>query len=303
MAAINVDDWIPEEYTGPVVTKINTTSAVEGIIRREPMGTDTKRIPRDAGAGINAISKSGSYTEDANGGDDVVITARKVGRVFRLADEDLNDANLVNIIATKQRAWARTYAVYIDNATLAVTAAESMPTIPFTSLYRSLSTNNSDTGYTANANIIAGAATYDNLSGLLGLVETGDYFSEQDMVVIAHPGLKETLREIKDSSARPIFVESAVAGGPDRIFGYELRWSLGARTSPTATDSPAGNPLVIFGNREYAVLGIRSGPESAVAGADSGPAFLTDEALMKMRARRGWATLHEKAWAILERTS
>lgn len=302
MAAINVDDWIPEEYTGAVITRVNQLSAVEALARREPMATDTKHVPRDAGSGVNAVSKSGSYTEDANGGDDVLLTARKIGRVYRIADEDVKDSNLVNVIATKQRAWATSYAKYIDNATLAVTGAESMPTIPFTSLYRSIRSNNSDTGYTADANIVRGAATYANLSATLGLVETGDYWADGDMICIAHPAFRETLRGILDSQNRPIFVEG-LAGTPDTIFGHTVRWSLGAKTHPTATDTPTGNPIVVFGNREYMILGIRSGPESAIAGADSGAAFLTDEALVKMRARRGYATGHEKAFAIFEKTS
>jgi hypothetical protein len=57
---------------------------------------------------------------------------------------------------------------------------------------------------------------------------------------------------------------------------------------------------MIVVNREFLAIGKRSGPESRVAGPDTGAAFLTDEALLKMRARRAFALTHEKAAAVLE---
>lgn len=298
------EDWIPEEWSGPVITRVNQMSAVESMARRVPMGTDTKRIPRSAGVGVAVVAKGSAYSEDESANDDVVLTARKLGKVIRIADEDLNDINYVDIIAGKQADWATSYAKFIDQATLAVTGAENGTTVPFTSLYKAITTTNSDTSYTANDNLIqtAGAPGYDDFSDLLGLVEGGDYYSEGDMVMIAHPAWRAYLREIKDTAGNPIFVQG-LAGTPDSVFGFPVRWSLGAKTHATATDAPTGNPLMIVGNRELMLLGVRSGPESKTAGADTGAAFLTDEALLKMRARRAWAVGHEKGFGILEYTA
>ena len=304
MARNTYEDWIPEEWTGPVITRVNQVSAVEALARRVPMGTDTKRIPRSAGIGVATIAKGSAYSEDESANDDVVLTARKFGKALRIADEDLDDVNYVNIIAGKQAEWATSYAKFIDNATLAVTAAENGTTVPFTSVYKAVTTTNADTGYTANANLIqtAGAPAYDDFSNLLALVEGGDYFDESQMVMIAHPAWRAYLRGIKDTNGNPIFVQG-LAGTPDTVFGMRVRWSMGAKTHATATDNPSGNPLMIVANADLLILGIRSGPESFTAPANSGAAFLTDEALVKMRARRGWAVGHEKGIGVLEYTA
>ncbi|MBA5222229.1 phage major capsid protein [Streptomyces griseoaurantiacus] len=300
------EDWIPEEYSGPVITRVNQQSAVERLARRIPMATDTKHVPRSAGVGVNFVAKGNPYTEDASVNDDVLLTALKFGRVIRIADEDLKDTTQVaNIIATKQNDWATSYAKFIDNATLATSAAGNGTTVPFTSLYYSLTQNDTDTSYTANANLTqtgSGGVTYDNLSATLADYEAGDFFDDGNTIVIASPVFKAAFRGIKDDEGRPIFV-TGLAGTPDTLFNYPVAWSNGCRLSATATDTPTGSPVLFVGNREYLFLGIRSGPESMTAGADTGAAFLTDEALLKMRARRGFAVAHEKAWACLEDNS
>lgn len=304
MARNTYEDWIPEEWAGPVITRVNQVSAVEALARRVPMGTDTKRVPRSAGVGIATIAKGSAYSEDESANDDVVLTARKFGKAIRIADEDLADINYVDIIAGKQADWATSYAKFIDNATLGVTAAENGTTVPFTSVYKAVTTTNADTSYTANANLIqtGGAVTYDDFSNLLGLVEGGSFFDESNMVVIAHPTFRASLRGIKDTAGNPIFVQG-LAGTPDTVFGFRVRWSMGAKTHATATDNPSGNPLMVVANSDLLLLGIRSGPESFTAPANSGAAFLTDEALVKMRARRGWAVGNENGVGVLEITA
>jgi HK97 family phage major capsid protein len=297
------EDWIPEIWGGAVITRVQQVSAVERLARREPMTSDTKHVPRSAGVGVETVAKGAAYGEDTSANDDVLLTARKLGKIIRIADEDLADtAQVADIIATKRLDWATSYGKYFDNATLAVTGAENGTTRPYTSLYMALRTTNSDTSYTADANRLAGAATYDNLSATFALAESGDYFSESDTVVIAHPAFRAALRGVKDSQNNPIFVQG-LAGTPDTLFGAPITWTNGARLNATATDSPTGNPLLFVGNRNYLIVGDRSGPETKTASADSGAAFGTDEALLKMRARRGFAVGHEAAWAVFEKTS
>lgn len=301
MSRNTYEDWIPEEWGGAVITRVNQVSAVERLARREPMGTDTKHVPRSAGVGVAAVPKGNAYSEDTSTNDDVLLTARKLGKAIRIADEDLKDVP-TDIIANKQRDWSTSYGKFLDNATLAVTAAENGTTIPFTSVYYALTQSNSDTGYTGNDNLTqtgSGGPTYANISATFADYEAGDYHDDAETVAIAHPAFKQTFRGILDSQNRPIFQEGA-GDGIDRLFGAQIFWSNGAKTSATATDTPSGKPLLVVGNKGFLVLGVRSGPESMVAGADSGAAFLTDEALLKMRARRGFAVGHEKAFAILE---
>lgn len=305
MARNTFEDWIPEEWDSQVVQRVAQVSVIESEAREYPMATDTRHIPRSAGVDVNGVAKGSAYGEDESVNDDVLLTAKKAGRAIRIADEDLQDSN-VAILEQKRVDWATSWAKYLDNACLAVTAAESGVTVPYTSVYKAIRTTNSDTSYTADANYVAsatgGVVSYDNLSAVLGKVEVGDYWEEGLTLVIAHPSLREKLRNIKDDQNQPIFVrgQGGDAGTPDTLFGHRIRWSLGARTSATATHAPTGNPLVIVVNRDFLAIGKRSGPESRVAGPDTGAAFLTDEALLKMRARRAFALTHEKAAAVLE---
>ncbi len=305
MARNTFEDWIPEEWDSQVVQRVAQVSVIESEAREYPMATDTRHIPRSAGVDVNGVAKGTAYGEDESVNDDVLLTAKKAGRAIRVADEDLQDSN-VAILEQKRVDWATSWAKYLDNACLAVTAAESGVTVPYTSVYKAIRTTNSDTSYTADANYVAsatgGAVSYNNLSAVLGKVEVGDYWEEGLMIVVAHPSLREKLRNIKDDQNQPIFVrgQGGDAGTPDTLFGHRIRWSLGARTSATAVHNPTGNPLVIVVNRDFLAIGKRSGPESRVAGPDTGAAFLTDEALLKMRARRAFALTHEKAAAVLE---
>lgn len=308
MARLTFEDWIPEEWGGPVITKIAETSVVERLARVEPMATDTKHVPRSAGGSfLGAIAKGSSYTETTGTHDDVLLTARKMGYVDRIADEDVKDtASLVNIIQSKQLDWARAYAVGFDNATLGASAAENGTTVPFTSLYKALTTTNSDVSYTANANRIqtGGALTLADISGALALVEASDYFTDADTVVIAHPAFMAYLRDLVDSHGDPLFREytSQSQGVVNTLLGYPIYWSRGAKTSATASSAPAGNPLLFVGNARFLIKGDRSGPEYRLAGADTGAAFMTDENLLKYRIRRGFAVANENAWAVVEKT-
>lgn len=304
MARNTMEAWIPEEDGSDVIQRVNQMSAVERVARRVPMSTAVRNEPRSAGVGVAAIEKGAAYGEDESANDDVTLTARKMGRAIRIAEEDMDDT-LVNVIAAKQLDWATSYGKFLDNATLGVTAAENGTTVPFTSVYKSITTTNSDTSYTGDDNLTqtgSGGVTYDNLSSSLGLLEDGDYFDLASVVVIAHPSFRGSLRGVKDDQGQPIFVQGT-AGTPDTLFGHEVIWSLGAKTNATASDAPAGNPLCVFVNRDYLMLGVRSGPESIFIDGRSGASALTDEALLKMRARRGFAVGHEKAFSVLEDNS
>lgn len=301
----NVDEWIPEEWGGAVITRIQRTSAVEALARHEVMGTDTKHVPRSAGVDIHHVGKGGTYGEDSNLNDTVLLTARKLGQGIALAEEDMADtARFVNILETKQLDWATSYAKAFDNATLGVTGAESNVASddrPFTSLYRVLSTTNAALNYNANDNITttsSAGVTYDNLNDLFNDYENGDYFDEADTVVIASPYFRKVLRGIKDDTKQPIFVrgQGGDAGTPDTIFGVPVRWSQGARLSAAMTHAPNGRPFMVVGNSKFLIVGDRSGPESVPIPANISK---SDEAFLKMRARRGFTVGHPKAFAML----
>lgn len=310
MARATFEAWIPEEPGSAVLTRVNNMSAVESMARREPMSSGAKSVPRSLGLGVELIDKGAAYGEDTSTNDEVVLTAKKIGKAIRIADEDMEDS-AASIVDAKKADWATSYAKYLDNATLGTTAAVGAG-VPFVSVYRAVTTADSATGYTANDNHVSAedSVTYTQLSELFAKVESGDYFDETDTVVIAHPYFRQVLRGVMDSQNRPIFVEG-IAGTPSTLFGLAVRWSLGAKTSATATDAnaalgttkgSAGNPLIVVGNRQHLILGVRSGPESFLSDPhNGGPGQLTDEWILNMRSRRGFAVGDPRAFAVLER--
>src|SRR3546814_17744016 len=76
---------------------------------------------------------------------DLLLTARKHTGLLTVAEEDLNDS-AADIIEAKERDWATSYGKYFDNATLATSAAENAPTVPYTSVYYALTPTNAEIG-------------------------------------------------------------------------------------------------------------------------------------------------------------
>ncbi|MDH6449425.1 MULTISPECIES: phage major capsid protein [unclassified Streptomyces] len=297
MARNDVDAWIPEENDSEVVTRVLNNSAVELLAKRKVMGSDTIKVPRMGALSVDVIAKGADYTDGEPTNDNVILETRKFGKTVTLAEEDLDDT-LADVIAGYQEEWAVSYARKLDNAALACTGTENGGTVPFTSLYKG-----AGSGQKLKS---AGAVTYTHLSDTFGIYEAGDFANDADTVVIAHPYFKSVFRGIKDDNGMPIFVEGT-AGTPATLFQVPVTWSYGLKLSATATDSPtgsigavgtAGNPLLVVGNRQHLLLGVRSGPESMI-----GDEFRSDEKILKMRARRGFGVSRTTAFGILEVTN
>ena len=315
MAAINVNDWLPEDKSSEVIKRLGQTSVAESSLKPEPMTTLTKSIPRSGGMKVGVVAKSGTYGEDDSPNDEVTLTARKFGSALVIAEEDIDD-NVANVLETKKVEWATTFAVLFDNAVFGTVGAENGGTRPYTSVYQKVTTADADVAYTANDNYLAtaGALTYDDISDLASLVERGGYHDPSRALFIAHPIIKGLVRKIKDDQGNPIFTPSPRQGDPDTLFGYPVKWSNGAVVTAAASAEQSagltggvkgtdGNALLIFGNTDFGRVGKRSGPESVVIDGRSGVKALTDETILKVRARRAFAVTHVKAWAVLELTA
>jgi HK97 family phage major capsid protein len=306
------ENWIPVESGSTAIQALVRSSVVERLARPEPMASDTKQVPRSGNFAIANVQKGAAYGETAGTNDYVELIARKAGGVLRVAEEDLLDSN-VDILATKRNDAARNMAIYFDNAALGTTAAANGTTVPYTSVYRAVRSNDAGTGYAADDNYAAtaGAVTYDNLSALVGKLEESIWFDESQLTIIASPAFRAFFRGIKDSQGAPIFTQAQGAEGtPDRLFGYSVEWSMGARTSATATQAPTGNPLLIVCNRDLLIKGmaklsptiVSPNPGFALQRANSGVGFLTDEALLKAAMRRGFVVGAPNAFAVMEKT-
>ncbi len=309
MARETFEDWIPVETGDVAIQALMQTSAVAALATPERMASDTKQIPRSGDFAIGAVAKGAAYGETSGTNDYVELIARKVGGVLRVAEEDLLDS-AADILETKRAGAARNMAKFFDNATLATSAAANGTTILYTSVYRAVRTNDSATSYTADTNYVSGSATYDKLSETLGKIETGDFWSEGDTVIVAHPAFRQSLRGVKDNDGRPIFFDGQ-GTTPSTLFGHRIVWSLGARVSGVNTSSPTGNPILVIGNWSFAFQGlaklaphiVNSNPGFMLQRASNGVGFLTDEALMKAAMRRAFVLGYPQAFAVFEKTS
>lgn len=257
------------------------------------MTTDTYKVPRIGESSVGVVSKSQPYPEDPANMDTVLLDTVKFAGQNVLAEEDLDDSH-IDVIAALQKSWALGYAKTFDNACLGTTAVGNGTTVPFTSVYKEVST-----GAAAHKIATAGPVTYDKVSQTFGKVEQGGFFSDSDIIVIAHTSLKESLRGLVDGNGRPLFIEQVSAIQPATLFGYELRFSDGAKTSATNLQNPTGNPLLVVGNRQHLIVGVRKPIESMLS-YEAG--WNTDEPHLKMRARRAFAVGRAKAFGILEVT-
>lgn len=295
--------WKPEETESSVLQEVESVSAIEKVARRITMGTDVKNVPRAGEVDIDVVPKGSAYGEDVHEYDEVTLVTKKLGRLIRLAEEDLADSPLA-VIETKKKEWASSYARYLDNACLAVTGAPGAG-VPFPSVYYSLSKANTDTGYdpAVVSNIVKESEiTYEVLSDALELREASFFYDPSKEIAIFSTVFKSVLRKIKDGSGAYIFQPAPTDGGVDRVLGVPVTWSQGARTSAQATSKPKGNPIALFGNRDFLLLGVRSGPESVVIDGRDGTSATTDETLLKMRARRAFQIGHEDAFVLIEKT-
>jgi HK97 family phage major capsid protein len=301
------DNWIPIEWDSEVIMRVLKASAVEALAERHTMNTSTKRILRQQGYTVTAGKQ---YTRDDGDLDYVTLTARRfMGQSVLDEDDTADAAMIVDTVTKRAQDWAVSYATAFDNACLGVTATEDGIDAPITSVYKAVRTNDSAAGYTANANWVDGgslaaSAAYDHFSNTLLKVETSDYWDGNNALLIAHPAYRDVLRRTKDNSGTPIFVQGqgGDSGQPDTLFGVEIFWSRGAKTSAAMSASPEGNPLLIFvGNRNLLKLGVRSGPESRMDVADAHSNV--DDIAVKFRSRRGFQLGHVKAFSVLEKTA
>ena len=285
--------YILEEQGSTVIQDLIANSAVERFARREAMASRTKSVPRFVGDAPQVVAEGAEIPASNPTLDEIVLTARKYAQLMHISEEDVND-QLVDTLSVYKREWASRFARKYDNACLGVTAAaDGDDGQPFTSLYRAISPG------AAGTNLITAttALTYVQLNNALGIVEDSSKFDAANTVWMAHPKmLKEIRAMVKPNS--DLVLPDPLAGTPGSLFGYPLVVSYGAMTSAAATDSPTGNPLLIVGNRQMLINGVRGGVESVVS---RDAEFARDGVVLKTRVRRGFAVADADAFAIVER--
>jgi len=287
--------YIPEEIGSVAIQATLANSVVESFARRENMASRTKGVPRFVSDAPSVVAEGATIAQSDTTLDEVVLTAKKYAQIFNISEEDLNDS-LVDTLNTYKREWASQWARKYDNACLGVTAVgDGDDGQPFNSLYYSVSQYSSGSNITSTA----GALTFAQISNALGLAESSKYFDAANTVFIAHPKMLGFMRTMTATSGN-LVLPDPLAARPGSLFGYPLVLSYGAATSAAATNAPSGDPLLIVGNRNMMINGVRGGVESAISrDAD----FSKDGVLLKTRVRRGFAVAAAEAFAIVRKTA
>lgn len=318
MARNDIDGtgWLVEDKDSQVVKAFAHTSAWERAARPINMTANTVEIPRIEDMDVDVIPKGSAYGEDDSSADTVTIAAKKFGKALRIAEEDVEDKKLADYLDLKKQSASSSFAKKFDNAAIGTSAAANGTTVPFTSLYRALTTADATTGYAANANVLTGAIAdfdYDMLNDLIAVAEGSDYYDETQINAIAHPSFRRVLRGLKDAQGRPLFLTDIVGGrAVDRVLGLPILWSNGAKVAATAMTAVTGaggakgtqgNPLFTIVNKALAVVGNRSPFESVLIPGRDGLAGLTDEDILKVRTRKAAGVTMPQAHALFELTS
>lgn len=289
--------WIPEQE-GPVLKKVNENSAVEAVAKKVPMSTDMLRLNGVDGANPRVVAEGALIPDAELTFDTRVLEVVKYAEILPLSYEDVSDSS-GRFIEDYKVSWFGNFATKFDNACLGVTAAKgttagTIADRPFNSVY-----------FEANAagNVLqtAGALTLDDLNDAWSATEGDVYYNAGSGVIIAHPSVRGSLRVLKDAAGNPVFSSGqSISGGVgDTLFGMPVVYSRGARTSAVQTANPAGNPLIIFGDRSLLIDGVRSGPESVLS---TEVDFKTDVYNLKVRARRGFVVAQPSAFNVVEIT-
>ena len=287
--------YIPEEVGSVAIQATIANSVVEAFARRENMSSRTKGVPRFVSDAPVIVAEGVDIPNSDTTLDEVVLTARKYAQIFNISEEDINDS-LVDTLNTYKREWASLWARKFDNACLGVTAAaDGDDGQPFESVYRAVSQYNT----ASNRIQTAGALTFKDISDALGLAEQSKYFDAANTVFIVHPKMLSHIRNMETTGGN-LVLPDPLGARPGSLFGYPMVVSYGAATSAAASAAPTGNPLLIVGNRNMMINGVRSTIESAVSrDAD----FSKDGVLLKTRVRRGFAIAAAEAFAIVEITA
>ena len=317
----DMDVWKPVETGGDVIRELTRVSAIEAEARPEPMASDTKRVRRSGDFDVAGVAKGAEYGFDMNSNDYVELIAAKVGGLRKFAEEDLGGdvEGGETLLAETERQAMNALAVTFDQGAIGTTADRNGTTVLWRSIYYTLATADGGAGadpplgsYAANANIAQwynadvaadGKVGYTSISDFLAIYEEGPYYDEGNSVIIASPAWKRVLRNVLDGNGRPYWVD-----GQDNLFGYRIRWTVGARKHATTTKNPTGSPLLVIANKDLIIKGnakltpsmVNANPGVAIQRAINGIGFTSDEAIFKAAMRRGFVLGEPRGAAILE---
>ncbi len=275
MAARDFSTWVPIEMDSNVTTLATSNAGVYAAAGRVvSMGSNARAIPRLLGADVNGGE---TFTEDTNSGDTVTL----YDYVFQgksTVSEPQSDDSPADEVAAINKVWLNRFFRRYNAASLGVTGARSSTVSdkrPFTSVYNALTSNDTNAGYTANANLLTSTLLttgYDHLSTVKGYIENSEFYDgDESLVAFVHPGLLDGLRRVKDLQGRPILSEVNGSGSgstPAKLLGCTMIPTLGTQICSDFAQGTTGNKLIVFANTEYLARGNRNVPMTRFVPAD-----------------------------------
>lgn len=280
--------WIPEPTDSNVIRKITSISAIEQVARKVPMTSNSVRVNRFAGSDVDIVAEGALIPQVEATLDNVLLEATKFADRFTISEED-NEDSLVNVLDAFKVDWASNFARKLDHAALGATGTVAPGTAtPFLSVYAAATA-------AANVTATAGDLEFEMLNDVFSAIEMGEY--NANTVILAHPAFSGALRNLKDASGLRVVTEP-LGGGNQSIFGIPVVYTNGARVGAGAQVNPTGNPLLIVGNSDHLLLGVRSGVESQV----DAHRWEYDERELKVRARYAFTPATGEAFHVLEKT-
>lgn len=306
--AIDNSDWIPVEISGPVVTAMKQVSALESVGTGVPMQSETKKTPIPGSFDVAVKAPGVAYATQSGTAATVLLTAYQFGGSDQITREDLNDS-AVDIVENRMVDATNSMALWLDNASFAVTAAANGGSVPFNSVYHDVKTNHS-----GNVFATSGALSYADFSDALGVVEASNYYEPQNLVIVADPSFLSQFRAIVDGNGKPIFAEavySANSPGVSTLQGIPVVWSNALKTSSVATKNPASagalaHPLLIVTNKRLLIRGdarLVNGTSVPAVALDNSLGFYTETVGFKIGVRRGFVLADSSAVGIVEKTA
>lgn len=285
--------YIVEEHSSVVVQEALRSSAIEAAARRENMGTTTKLISRFFAEGPSVYAEGDQILEAGANLDSIILEAKKWAKIMHISEEDLNDT-FIDVLNKYKTEWASRWAKSFDMACLGATSVDAAASAPYTSVYKAVADS------TEAITPTNGDVTFKQLSDALAVIEQGNYFNPAKVAFIAHPTFMQSLRNLQDDNHRPI-LQQPLGPTSSTLFGYPVIFSQGAvKANVSGGALVESNPLLVVGNTDLMVNGVRAGIESAVS---RDAKFDTDGVLLKVRARRAFAVADPSAFAILEKTA
>jgi HK97 family phage major capsid protein len=285
-SAANGGNTVPVEYANQIVALERQSSIVRQIAKIFPMGSLTRKIPRElAKPAVSWVGETTEPTLTKGTTEQITQTAKKLIAIIPFSEELLEDNNvnydqfIAEVVATEMGREEDKQAFVGDISGV---------TDPFNGVYFA-------TG--VNAVTAAGAnPTYDEMVDLAMSIRAP--YRGRASFVLSTTALKKVMK-LKDDQARPIWA-NPLDGAPGRLMGIPYRESDQIPDTLGTTRTNGANTAILFGAWDGLWISPRGGysVDASQSASDSTgkSAFTLDETWYKFRRREDITVANPEAF-------